>query len=500
METEEIRIDCKPVGKNGKVALTAYLPDGTKHTHKLDVTNSTARGRFVDRLCSGRDGIDRDTVEQRLEDLAAESVERAENPAVETGTPPAPEALLESMPPAVRAEAESLLNDKMLIKHVINDAEALGVAGEQKLAATIYLTGVSRLLDGPLAIIVQGPSASGKSYVIEQVARMFPPEAVIQATQMTPKALFHMKPGALKHRFIVAGERSRVEDDDAAEATRALREMLSSGRLSKLMPVKSGNDIQTVLIEQNGPIAYVESTTVSKVFNEDANRCVILHTDERERQTRRIITRLAKGYAGERVGETPEEIIQRHHAIQRMLRGTPVLIPYATRVAELFKADQVQVRRAFPQLMSMVKAVATLYQRQRQTDAEGRLVATVDDYQLARYLLLKPMTRLLGGGLSDPAGRFFERLLRWVVGEFTTREAVAKEDGCKSAVYGWLSELHDNGLVEMVNPSRGRVPATWRVSGSRPEDPAEMSLPSVEQVFPDISRKHGLKLETVVQQ
>src|SRR5207248_365790 len=108
--------------------------------------------------------------------------------------------------------------------------------------------------------------ASGKSHLIDQTAKLFPAEAVIHATQMTPQALFHMKPGALAHRFVVAGERSRVEDDERAEATRALREMLSAGRLTKLMPVKvEGGRIETAQIEQEGPIAFIESTTLTKV-------------------------------------------------------------------------------------------------------------------------------------------------------------------------------------------------------------------------------------------
>src|SRR5262249_13041383 len=148
----------------------------------------------------------------------------------------------------------------------------------------------SRLLNRPLADIVQGPSTSGKSYLIEKTASLFPSEAVIYATQMTPQALFHMKPGTLCHKFVVAGERSRNQDDDKAEATRALREMISSGKLTKLMPVREGNNqIQTQSIEQDGPIAYVESTTLTNIFDEDANRCLLLNTDERSDQTRRII-------------------------------------------------------------------------------------------------------------------------------------------------------------------------------------------------------------------
>jgi hypothetical protein len=95
----------------------------------------------------------------------------------------------------------------------------------------------------------------------------------------------------------VAGERSRLEDDDTAEATRALREMLSEGRLSKLLPIKADGQLQTVLVEQDGPIAYIETTTLTKLFNEDANRCILLSSDERPEQTRRILSTLAGVYA-----------------------------------------------------------------------------------------------------------------------------------------------------------------------------------------------------------
>jgi len=217
-----------------------------------------------------------------------------------------------------------------LLKRVVDDVAALGVAGERELAATLYLVGTSRLLPRPLAAIVQGPTSSGKSYIIEKVASMFPAEVVVLATQMTPQALFHMKPGALKHRWIVAGERSRKQNDDTAEATRALREMISSGQLTKLMPMKVSGEIQTVRIDQEGPIAYAESTTLGTIFDEDANRCVLLTTDERMVQTQRIFDTLAKGYGGASNAAGRASIIGRHHALQPMLERADVVIPYAT--------------------------------------------------------------------------------------------------------------------------------------------------------------------------
>src|SRR5262249_4736900 len=280
-----------------------------------------------------------------------------------------------------------LLADPLLLGRAVDDVQALHVAGERDLIAAVYLIGVSRLLPRPLSAILQGPSSSGKSYLIEKTASLFPPEAVIHATQMTPQALFHMRPGTLSHRFVVGGERSRVEDDDAADARRALREMLSAGKLSKLMPVKGeGGLIETVQIEQDGPIAYVESTTLTRIFDEDANRAVLLHTDERPEQTRRVIGTLA-GADSRAARLAPARGIQRHHALQRMLQKCAVVIPYAEELGIRVSHERVEVRRAFPQLLGMIQAATLLYQRQRRSDAAGRLIATEDDYRVARSLL-----------------------------------------------------------------------------------------------------------------
>ena len=365
----------------------------------------------------------------------------------------------------------------------------LGVAGEKELAATVYLVGTSRLLAKPLAAIVQGPSSSGKSYVIDKTAMLIPPEAVVQATQMTPQALFHLKPGSLEHRFVVAGERSRLENDERAEATEALREMLSGGRLVKLMPMKVNGEITTETITQNGPIAYIESTTLSQIFDEDANRCLLLTTDERIEQTRRIVATLARGYSGGAHEAVVQAVIARHHALQRMLQPFNVVVPWAERLGERLAHEKVEARRAFPQLMSMIQASALLHQCQRMIDQDGRVVADHDDYQLARHLLLKPLGRLLGGKLSDPAIRFHERLVGLVTGglvtgQFSTRDIDRHEKASDRAVRGWLSELHEAGRVDLVHEPKGPKPAIWRLADATADSDDSSDLPKVEELFP----------------
>jgi hypothetical protein len=482
-----------------KTIVTARLADQILHKDTCNLASAAARKRFAKELLAKAPALNGEEIDGQLLSIAdAASGKSDPAPAGRTHSRDDAAELLADMPEDICAEAQASLADELLIQHVVDDVAALGVAGEKELAATVYLIGVSRLLDRPLAGIIQGPSSSGKSYLIEKAASLFPPETVIHATQMTPQALFHMPPGSLSHRFIVGGERSRVEDDERAEATRALREMLSAGKLTKLMPMKvEGGRIETVRIEQEGPVAYIESTTLARIFDEDANRCLLLHTDERPEQTRRIVRQLAASYTRGNGSGATERITLRHHALQRMLEPLPVAVPYAQQLGELIPSDRVEVRRAFPHLIGMVQAVTLLHQRQRVRNADGVLVATEGDYQIARHLLLNAMARLLGNGLSDPARRFHERLRAWGAEQFTTTEAKRREKSSKSAVSGWLAELHDAGLVELIQPGRGRTPSTWRLAD--PAHPADAgNLPTVEDVFAESARTHGRKAELVI--
>jgi len=357
---------------------TVTLNGQVLYVEKGDIRKSKCREKIADAICTGREGINRDDLLKELNQLAGKVMEFRSLPSHNAVDPNdwqrERQEMLERQSPEVREEAKALLHDPDLFKKIIVDIAQMGVAGELELTSLLYLVGTSRLLDHPLAAIVQGPSSSGKSFIIERTVSLFPPEAAIIATQMTPQALFHMQPGSLVHRLVVGGERSRLENDDRAEATRALREMLSSGRLTKLMPQKkSSGDIKTEYIAQEGPIAYIESTTLPKIFDEDANRCILLQTDEQEGQTRRIIQTLANQHGGQRQTIDKQPIIEKHYALQRILESVEICIPYVGRLGDHFPTQRIEARRAFDHVLYAIMAVTLIYQFQRKRDSDGRL-------------------------------------------------------------------------------------------------------------------------------
>ncbi len=433
----------------------------------INLLSAKARKGLTERIVEKFPGLDSVAIADQLEAIAAEQgTKEAEPKPSKAGSATAPPVdrrkLADEMPADVRQAAMDMLKAENLLEQLLSDICIMGVTGERKLAATIYLIGTSRLLSRPVSGIVQGPSTSGKSFIVERIAKLFPLEAIFVATSLTPNALYYLLDGSLSHRWIVAGERSRLENDERAETTRALREMLSCGEITKLVPEKDADGILvTRAVHQTGPIAFVETTTLTRIFDEDSNRCLLLQTDEREGQTKRILLATAES-RNSKIDTAP--IVAKHHAIQRLLEQLPVQIPFAAELAGKFPCQRTEARRAFGHLLSMIEAVALLHQFQREQQ-DGAIVATLQDYAIAKKLLAEPMGRLLGGSISAASRRFLERLRSRVSATetWTTREAIKGEPSSNRAVQGWLRELTDSGYLEVVEPARGPKAAVWRI-------------------------------------
>jgi hypothetical protein len=490
-----MRLGFRPGSESGRAAMTVW--DGPKiiYTDDIKIGSNHSRRTFMKNVTELRSRIDVEGLEQRLIDISvqlAEMTDKAAEPPKVTRDELVKAAdiqtleMLNGMPSDVVAEAEELLLDPRLIDQILYDAEAIGVVGEQVLAATVYVLGTSRLLDKPLSAITQGVTSSGKSYVQQRTGELFPAEAVLRATDITTNALYYMPLGGLLHKFVVAGERSRMESDDRAEATRALREMISGGELRKVVPVKSPEGgMVSREVWQPGPIAFIESTTVANIFDEDANRCLLLGTDESPRQTERVV--FAQAIGATRSKPVLPGIAARHHALQRMLKRCRVVIPFAPALAACMPTRRQDARRAMPQVLSMVSAVALLHQRQRVVgDIEHGTViqATMLDYVIARRLLTGPMGSGLGGGLPDAVIRFGRRVYeKYGTEVFDSNEPARTDDHvhAKGKVNEYLRKLADAGHAECTEPGRGSLPAKWRMLDDVP-DAGEVWLPTLDQL------------------
>lgn len=322
---------------------------------------------------------------------------------------------LEATPPEVKNDARAILKSPDLFEQISSDITSMGVAGEEELCLTIYIVMTSRLLEKPLSVIVQGASASGKSFIIETIAKLMPPEEVVQAHDFTDQVFYYMEQGSLQHKVVISGERLHEhsgKDGEAQDNTKAFREMVGSGYLRKAVTIKDGEQLTSKIIEQPGPIAYIESTTATTVRDEDATRLLPLVTDESSEQTELVVEIQRKEAKGPKISDVKrQKIIQRHYTVQRFLKPLAVRIPFVDSLS--LPTTNIATRRTFGHLVSMIKSVALLRQYQKEmkiNDGIEYIEADENDYSIA-YLLMKKVLSRTYSPLNEKSKDLLDKLL-----------------------------------------------------------------------------------------
>ena len=473
-------------------AITVKLGGRTLLVDTINLAKETARKGFADSLLTKYPELNKNglkaNLEQQLLQAATQQLDNSQERDAEPASSEANQPLyqsclaLEKTEPRLIECAEEFLRRPDMVSQIVRHIKSLGVAGEQELILMLYLIGTSRLLIRPLAGVVMGASSAGKSYVIGKVACLFPHETVLHAHRLTPHALEYMPKGALIHKYVVAGERSRQQDDAAVESTRALREMIADGRLSLALPTKNASGAyETIHIEQPGPIAYVESTTlgISQIFDEDRTRFVLLSSDERQIQTRAVIDQLAKSLSQPVDRDIPDSIIALHHTVQRLLKPCDVIVPFAERLTTILPDERLEVRRTFGHLMSFIQAVALLNQFNRQRNDQGQIIATLDDYSVVRSHLSGPLARSLGRELTPGAADLMNRIRN--SGDFTIPEIASQLHLSANTVRGRVKELQQVGQIVQLNEGKGQKAATYRCVANPP--PLDgLTLPALDEL------------------
>jgi DNA primase catalytic core len=302
---------------------------------------------------------------------------------------------------AERADALALLQAPDLLGRILADFEAAGLVGEATNKLVGYLAATSRLLDAPLAIVVQSSSAAGKSSLMDAVLAFIPEEERVKYSAMTGQSLFYMGETNLKHKILAI-----AEEEGASRASYALKLLQSEGELTIASTGKdptTGNLI-TQQYRVEGPVMIFLTTTAIEVDEELVNRCLVLSVDEGREQTEAIHRRqrAKRTLAGLTARRDKAHLLALHQNAQRLLRPLAVVNPYADRLT--FLADKTRTRRDHEKYLTLIDTIALLHQHQRPIktlhtggDVVEYIEATLDDIAQANALAHE----VLGRSLDD---------------------------------------------------------------------------------------------------
>lgn len=351
-----------PSAESLKVNLMVRRPcdDGELfHVDGLELLSAKARASYVAEASAelglAPEAIKRDLGLVLLKLEAVQEERLAASQAAEAKTGP-------TMTVTEEAEALAWLKAPGLLDRIAADIETCGVVGEADNALTVYLAGLSRKLDRPLAVLIQSTSAAGKSALMDAVMDLIPDEERVAYSAMTGQSLFYLGEADLKHKALAI-----AEEEGARHASYALKLLQSQGTLTI---ASTGKDPATgKLVTQDytveGPVALMMTTTAIDLDEELRNRCLVLTIDESREQTRAIHTRqrFEETLEGLRGREDQAAIRALHKNAQRLLKPLKVVNPYAERLT--FLDDQTRTRRDHRKYLGLIRAVALLHQHQR---------------------------------------------------------------------------------------------------------------------------------------
>ena len=307
--------------------------------------------------------------------------------------------------PALTAEQEAaglaLLRDPRLVERIAADVEAIGVVGEGVNALIGYLAMVSRLLDKPLAILIQSTSAAGKSTLMDALLSLMPEAQRVHYSAMTGQSLFYLGEGDLRHKILAI-----AEEEGVRQAAYALKLLQSQGELSIASTGKDPATGKLVTAEYHvsGPVMLCLTTTAIDIDEELLNRCLVLTINETAEQTAAIQQRQrqARTLAGLQAKVRSDHVLAAHRAAQTLLRPLAVVNPFAESLT--FASDRVRLRRDHVKYLALIDAIALLHQHQRKietVEVDGAAVEYIEVTQGDIALANRLAHAVLGRSLDE---------------------------------------------------------------------------------------------------
>ena len=241
-----------------------------------------------------------------------------------------------------------------------------------------------------------------------------------------------------------------------------------------------------------GPVAYIETTTEATLHDENETRLFSASLDESAEATGKIIEEQARRAAGQ-VGDE-KAVLVLWCTVHTLLKPARVVIPFAERIAKHFPRRVVRARRDFPRFLSLIEASAVLYQYQRKRDDNGTIVASLDDYALARRLAI-PLLESAILGASEKT-----RKLVNVAREFASTTCAADPPSVKITASilskklpgsGWskatvrrhLTAAEEAGYLDLISAKRGQE-TEYRVANASEEICLALPMPDALMIDP----------------
>ncbi|MBB6239877.1 hypothetical protein HDC90_004539 [Pedobacter sp. AK013] len=426
--------------------------EGAAYRHNLDLYNGIQTEQLIEKASETLD-VSTSETSQVISRLITE-LENYRATRLEEMKPKQPEK--RELSETERKQAINFLKSPNLLGRTKEAIKLSGLIGEETNSMIAYLTYTSRKRHVPLHLMCLGASGTGKTWLQEKVSELMPEEDKLEITTLSSNAFYYFGREELKHKLLL------IEDLDGAESVLyPLRELQSKRKISKTVTLKDNKgNLKTVTLNVEGPVCVSGCTTREQLYEDNANRCILLYMDNSTEQDRNIMDYQRKLSAGKVDQAEEQQIRNQIKNVQRLLKPITVKNPYATFLQlpeAVFKP-----RRTMLLLLLFTETITYYHQYQRilKTDTdtgEQYIESTIEDVENA-FTLLENTILKKSDELNDACRGFFEKLKAYLK-EQDTEAFYAKEVRSvfrlsPSSLKRYLFELERMGYIKIVRGNR----------------------------------------------
>ncbi len=303
-------------------------------------------------------------------------------------------------------EAEAIIQAEDPLSLIKDAIRGLGYGGDLRPALIVYLAATSRLLamrEGtmPVHLLLTGVSSTGKSYTVNLTKKLLPEAAHLTIDAGSPRTVIY-NDADLQHRVLVFGEADSLPAGEDNPAASAIRNLLQDHSLHYEVTIRDPDtgDFTVRKVEKPGPTVLITTSTRS-LGSQLMTRLFRLEIgDSKEQIGAALETQAALELEGAQPLDGALVAFQGYLQLRAPLN---VIVPFAGELARAMSktASAPRILRDFARLLSLIKSAAVIRHHWRRIDKQGRIIATLEDYQTIRELVNEMYIDSSSGATGD---------------------------------------------------------------------------------------------------
>mgnify|MGYP000101547659 CR=1 FL=1 len=422
--------------------------------HTLDLYHSDYLEKFINKACEQLE-VGTNLLKRAIAELT-EQLEQYRLTKIESMKEQKPQA--RQLTEHRQRKAISYLKAPKLMERTNHDIGRTGMIGEENNRLLMYLVFTSRLREQPLHIISLGASGTGKTYLQEKVSELIPEQDKLEITILSENAFYYFDRKELKNKLVL------IEDMDGAEnVLYPLRELQTKRKISKTVPIKdSKGNMKTITLKVEGPISLAGTTTRERLYEDNANRSLLVYLDSSQQHKEMIMEYQRKLSAGKVNDKEENELKELFKDMQTVLKPIKVRNPYA----EYLKLPEYVFKplRTNSHYLAVIETITFYHQYQRELKTDPRtgelfIETTLEDIEWANRLL-KDVLLAKSDELPRATREFFERLKQWMRTHksevFYAKEIRETFRMASSSCNRYIIELLRNNYIKVVGGNKYR--------------------------------------------